>query len=236
MSDQMSTKDQLRAWVSELAPEHRRDLLNILEEDESAVSSARIEMAADQLRRICRDRDLDWDALDEPERETLLDLLIREDVEATQAGPTPARSIRRAICSHCGRDLTPHDLYRIYFSSRRPSAGFALAKLMVIDADQATAQFPLLAEAEIYIGRLDPHRGIRPEVDLSAYDPSSRVSRKHARIVLRGNQFFIEDLGSANGTTINGQSRLKPQESYALTNGDLIRIGHTTLKFITSQP
>jgi len=235
MDDPNTTKDQLRTWVQELAPQHRRELLSILEEDTALVQDVRIDMAAEQLRRVCSERKLDWDGLTEPERETLLDLLIREDVEATQAGPPPSKSTSKAICSHCGRELTPHDLYRIYFSNRRPSEGYALAKLMVIDTELPTAQFPLLGESEVIIGRLDPHRGIRPEVDLSAYDPASRVSRKHARIVRRTNQFFIEDLGSANGTTINGRSRLKPQEPYALTNGDLIRIGHTTLKFISSQ-
>ena len=235
MDDPKTTKDQLRTWVQELAPEHRRELLSILEEDTALVQDVRIDMAAEQLRRVCSERKLDWDALTEPERETLLDLLIREDVEATQAGPPPSKSTSKAICSHCGRELTPHDLYRIYFSNRRPSEGYALAKLMVIDTELPTAQFPLLGESEIIIGRLDPHRGIRPEVDLSAYDPASRVSRKHARIMRRNNQFFIEDLGSANGTTINGRSRLRPQDPQPLTNGDLIRIGHTTLKFISSQ-
>jgi len=235
MEDPTSTKDQLRSWVQELTREHRRDLLSILEEDDSLVQDARVEMAAEQLRLVCQDRKLDWDNLNESERETLLDHLIREDVEATQAGPPPSTSSSKAICSHCGRELTPHDLYRIYFSNRRPSEGYALAKLMVLDTEQPNAQFPLLDEGEVIIGRLDPHRGIRPEVDLSAYDPASRVSRKHARILRRAGQFFIEDLGSANGTVINGRSRLKPQEPHVLINGDLIRIGHTTLKFITSQ-
>jgi hypothetical protein len=30
---------------------------------------------------------------------------------------------------------------------------------------------------------MDPNRGIRPEVDLSKYDPAARVSRRHARII-----------------------------------------------------
>ena len=234
MEDPTSTKDQLRSWVQELGPEHRRDLLSILEEDADLVQDARVYMAAEQLRRVCKERKLDWDNLTEPERETLLDLLIREDVEATQAGPAPSKSANKAICSHCGRELTPHELYRIYFSNRRPSEGYALAKLMVMDTELPSAQFPLLDESEVIIGRLDPHRGIRPEVDLSAYDPASRVSRKHARILRRQGQFFIEDLGSANGTSINGRPKLKPQEPHVLMNGDVIRIGHTTLKFITS--
>jgi hypothetical protein len=134
-------------------------------------------------------------------------------------------------CHHCGREMMPSDLYRIYFGERPPSTERAAAMLVVMDMD-ADASFPLLSETEIMIGRLDPHRGIRPDVDLSRYDPASRISRRHARITARGHQYFIEDMGSANGTIINGRNRLKPQEPYPLVNGDVVKLGETTLKFV----
>src|SRR5262245_64225154 len=91
--------------------------------------------------------------------------------------------------------------------------------------------FPHPPDNEITSGRADPHRAIRPDIDLSKFDPASRISRRHARITSRGGQFYIEDLGSANGTTVNGRTRLKPQEPYPLVNGDVLKIGETTLKF-----
>jgi two-component system, cell cycle response regulator len=54
------------------------------------------------------------------------------------------------------------------------------------------------------------------------------VSRKHARIVRSGDQVYIEDLGSANGTMVNGDRVAR----HLLKDGDKIRIGSTTiLKF-----
>ena len=229
MSNTPSVEEQLREWVSQLAPEHRQLLLMMLTEDDRLQRSARLDFAVSQLRKMCKQRDLDWDQMAEGERESFLDNLIREtELYATQAG-TP--SIMPVLpCSCCGRDVTPSDLYRIYFGERPPSVEIAIARLILMDMD-VNAQFPLPADNEITIGRVDPHRGIRPDIDLSKFDPASRISRRHARITARGSQFYIEDLGSANGTIINGRTRLKPQEPYPLVNGDVLKIGETTLKF-----
>jgi FHA domain len=229
MSNTPSVEEQLREWVSQLAPEHRQLLLMMLTEDDRLQRSARLDFAVSQLRKMCKQRGLDWDQMAEGERESFLDNLIREtELYATQAG-TPS-IIPVLPCSCCGRDVTPSDLYRIYFGERPPSVEIAIARLILMDMD-VNAQFPLPADNEITIGRVDPHRGIRPDIDLSKFDPASRISRRHARITARGSQFYIEDLGSANGTIINGRTRLKPQEPYPLVNGDVLKIGETTLKF-----
>lgn len=229
MTNAPSVEEQLREWVNQLASEHKHALLTMLVEDDHLQRSARLDFAVSQLRKLCRQRGLDWDKMVESERESFLDNLIREtEMYATQAG-TP--SIAPILpCHHCGREVSPSDLYRIYFGERPPSVEIAIAKLVVMDMD-VDAKFPLPAEIEITIGRVDPHRGIRPDVDLSKFDPASRISRRHARVTSRGSQFYIEDLGSANGTIINGRTRLKPQEPYPLVNGDVLKIGETTLKF-----
>jgi pSer/pThr/pTyr-binding forkhead associated (FHA) protein/subtilisin family serine protease len=59
----------------------------------------------------------------------------------------------------------------------------------------------------------------------------SLVSRKHARIELKGAVFTIIDLGSANGTFVNGQ-RIRQA---ALRSGDEIRMGTSQLRFRTQQ-
>ncbi len=235
MSETGNDKNKLRDWVEQMDPSHRRQLMQILAEDTTLIQATSVDMAATQLRRIADERGLSWEALSEPDREQFLDLLIREDAEATQASVGSDFTYRKTICLQCGRDLTPHDLYRIYFSHRPPSAGLVAGKLLLVDSELPQVQFPLPPESEILIGRLDPNRGIRPEVDLSNYDPAARVSRKHARIMVRAGQFLIEDLGSANGTIINGRIRLKPQELHILESGDLIRIGQTTLQFLTAR-
>jgi len=229
MSDSPSVEEQLREWVGQLMPEHKQLLMMMLTEDDQAQTSTRLDFAVSQLRKLCKQRGCDWDRMAENERESFLDNLIREtEMYATQAG-TPS-IVPVLPCSCCGRDVTPSDLYRIYFGERPPSVEVAIGRLILLDMD-ANAQFPLPADNEITIGRVDPHRGIRPDIDLSKFDPAARISRRHARITSRGGQFYIEDLGSANGTTVNGRTRLNPQEPYPLVNGDVVKIGETTLKF-----
>ena len=229
MSDSPSVEEQLREWVGQLAPEHRQLLLMMLTEDDQLQGSTRLDFAVSQLRKLCKQRGFNWDRMAETDRESFLDNLIREtELYATQAG---APSIVPVLpCSCCGRDVTPSDLYRIYFGERPPSVEVAIGRLILLDMD-VNAQFPLPADNEITIGRVDPHRGIRPDIDLSKFDPASRISRRHARITSRSGQFYVEDLGSANGTFVNGRTRLKPQEPYPLVNGDVIKFGETTLKF-----
>jgi two-component system NtrC family sensor kinase len=54
------------------------------------------------------------------------------------------------------------------------------------------------------------------------------VSRRHARIVKRGKQFGIEDLGSINGTFVNGEAVTRQD----LKTGDTITLGKTSLLFL----
>ena len=50
----------------------------------------------------------------------------------------------------------------------------------------------------------------------------AEVSRKHARFYLQGSAYMLEDLGSTNGTFVNGQRLMGP---HALKNGELIMLG-----------
>lgn len=230
MPNGASIEEQLREWVNQLAPEHKQSLLGMLSEDDRVQRASRLDFAVTQLRHLCASRKLNWDDMSEGERESFLDSLVREnELYSTHVGTTSSSAI--TPCHQCGREMTPSDLYRIYFGERAPSTERSAAMLIVMDMD-TDANFPLISDGEIMIGRLDPHRGIRPDVDLSRYDPASRISRRHARITMRGHQYFIEDMGSANGTVINGRNRLKPQEPYPLVNGDLVKLGETTMKFV----
>ncbi|HYJ47723.1 MAG TPA: FHA domain-containing protein, partial [Pyrinomonadaceae bacterium] len=78
----------------------------------------------------------------------------------------------------------------------------AHARLVIERGRSAGKQFPL-SDEESQIGRWDADGGIFPDVDLDADDPEAKVSRRHARIMRRNGQYFIEDLGSTNGTFIN---------------------------------
>ena len=69
-----------------------------------------------------------------------------------------------------------------------------MANLVLLQAGQSTSY--ALTGAESVIGR---HPECAVHVD------SNMVSRKHARVFQDGEAWFIEDLGSGNGTVVNGQ-------------------------------
>ncbi len=68
--------------------------------------------------------------------------------------------------------------------------------------------------------------GRHPECDVVV--DAGAVSRYHAKVVRRGNDFFVEDDGSRNGTFLNGQLLAAPE---MLREGDCIRISDVDLVF-----
>jgi hypothetical protein len=60
---------------------------------------------------------------------------------------------------------------------------------------------------------------------------SSRVSRQHARIVVRGRSALLDDLGSKNGTHVRGRLVDGPT---SLADGDVILLGHEAVVFSTA--
>jgi hypothetical protein len=57
--------------------------------------------------------------------------------------------------------------------------------------------------------------------------PDTGVSRRHFEINWNGQQATLTDLGSTNGTTVNGN----PVQSWQLNDGDVIRVGHSGLVY-----
>ena len=61
-------------------------------------------------------------------------------------------------------------------------------------------------------------------------DGNPSVSRKHAQITRQGQKFYIRDLGSANGTFINGE-RITADEDRELVNGDRVKLADEEFEF-----
>jgi pSer/pThr/pTyr-binding forkhead associated (FHA) protein len=77
----------------------------------------------------------------------------------------------------------------------------------------------------VRLGRTDPVHDIFPEIDLTQdLGREHGVSREHARIFRQGNCVKMEDLGSANGTLLNGK-RLDPYMPETLKQGDEFQMG-----------
>src|SRR4051794_39727992 len=64
-------------------------------------------------------------------------------------------------------------------------------------------------------------RGVEADVRLI----EEKMSRKHCRLVVENGLTYVEDLGSSNGTYVNGL----PVERQKLNDGDKIQIGETTI-------
>lgn len=74
-----------------------------------------------------------------------------------------------------------------------------------------------LEKEETILGRLLDN-------DISIGDPE--ISRRHTRFFLRDDNVFVEDLGSTNGTFLNGERVISPQQ---LRKGDMITVGESVI-------
>ncbi len=79
----------------------------------------------------------------------------------------------------------------------------------------------------IHIGK--PNEQIPPDIDVSGFPDSSVVSRIHADIRVEGDLYFLEDVGSSNGTYVNhsplpqgNRHRLRAGDRVSLGKGDLV--------------
>ena len=73
-----------------------------------------------------------------------------------------------------------------------------------------------------------PNKEISPDIDLSIFPNSGVVSRIHANIHVKGDQYYLQDMGSANGTYLN-RYPLLPRHWYELRLGDRISFGKGSL-------
>lgn len=97
-------------------------------------------------------------------------------------------------------------------------------KLIMTEGPTAGEIYPI-EQDEVVLGR-------ESGVDILIDSPG--ISRRHARIFVENNQYTLEDLGSSNGTFLNGE-RLRGR--LVLKPGDEIRLGRTVaLIYEAEQP
>jgi predicted component of type VI protein secretion system len=111
-----------------------------------------------------------------------------------------------------------------------PSAGPGIE--FDLTGPTATSRYTLQGD-EATIGRLDAEAGIYPQIDFDGNDIVMEggqrvhaVSRRHGRIFREGDVLKFEDLGSTNGSTLNGAAVLA-KDPQPLKDGDTIILGRT---------
>jgi len=137
------------------------------------------------------------------------------------------------FCSECGarlierEDLTTHAIKQSPSDVLSPELTPPVASQTVMPEVEAESVISLLISEtgqvlhlagrnEYTIGRMSEGQPILPDVDLSPYDAFSQgVSRLHVSLKLTKNGVVITDLGSSNGTRVNGQ---KIVSTYRVSN------------------
>lgn len=101
---------------------------------------------------------------------------------------------------------------------RRPEPDSAGHRLRVVTGRDAGREVPL-AGSRVVVGRL-------PDCDLALDEPT--VSRRHAAFVRRGDEWWVVDLGSTNGTRVNGHAA----GEHLLAPGDRIELSEAVVEFV----
>ena len=114
----------------------------------------------------------------------------------------------------------------------------ALARMLGVSRSRAadlvdSAQVLHLAERnEFTLGRAIEGQPILPDVDLSPFDAFTLgVSRLHAALRIINGEVVVTDLGSSNGTRVNGQ-KIVPHVDYPINHGDVIALGKLKIQIL----
>jgi hypothetical protein len=122
---------------------------------------------------------------------------------AAEAGSLGDAGAGAAGMSGAASSMAPTAEQSGYVPAVSQDATPGVARLVIISTG---AELPLPDQEEITVGREDPSSGIFPDVDLTPYGgEEGGVSRRHARLLRIGDDYYVEDLQSTNYTKLDGQ-------------------------------
>lgn len=105
------------------------------------------------------------------------------------------------------------------------TARFGQEASIIIHIRDMTEPVVVKPSKKTILGRSDASSTQKPDIDLTPYGALEKgVSRMHAAIHRSEDTLTLVDMGSANGTHLNGQ-RLAPEQPRILRDGDEIRLG-----------
>ncbi len=108
----------------------------------------------------------------------------------------------------------------------------ARVALSIIDSNEAI----FLHDSEDFsLGRATAGQPIVPDIDLAPYNAyETGVSRLHASINIRHRPVIVQDLGSVNGTRVNGK-KLAPHSTTSLSHGDILTLGKLKIQVLINE-
>jgi hypothetical protein len=155
------------------------------------------------------------------------------------------------FCSQCGANLVEgkkiaesvfqpinSDFFSEMFSGEFPSSLNQTNQketalwLSILDFGELVA---MPERKEFTLGRTSSDQPIVPDIDLTPFNAyKAGVSRLHATIRLEGEKMTIVDLGSANGTQLNGE-KIEPNVPHDLMHGDVIKLGRLKIQILARE-
>ncbi len=156
------------------------------------------------------------------------------------------------FCSECGTPLVSLDILNTKSIQKTPSDTLQaptvipevptrknVAKinelsisLHIVESGQV---IHLADRKEFTLGRTIEGQPILPDVDLSPFDAFTLgVSRLHAALRIVNGEVVVTDLGSSNGTRVNGQ-KIVPHVDYPLNHGDIIALAKLKIQVLISK-
>lgn len=153
------------------------------------------------------------------------------------------------FCSECGAQLVFGD--NQHTSSVRITTGFSTVKRsnsrsgngspdavpftdapVILHLLESNTYLNVEADREVIMGRASEGQSMLPDIDLNPYQAfEAGVSRIHAAIRVYEETVLITDLGSANGTRVNG-NKIEPNIPQLIRDGDQLSLGKFKIQVI----
>lgn len=149
------------------------------------------------------------------------------------------------FCSECGTQLVQSDSAQTQkFETDSPELRSAVMYVDEVSKQGSTwitlhlletgDILPISERNEFTLGRLSENQPIEPDIDLTPFKAfDNGVSRLHAVIRKSDGNVVLVDLGSSNGTYVNGL-RIMPNIEQPLRHGDIVALGKLKMQIVMS--
>jgi pSer/pThr/pTyr-binding forkhead associated (FHA) protein len=133
-----------------------------------------------------------------------------------------------------GRETTPFEERPYKKQTGRKEPHFSTGEILSVALKIVTGGeiLSLHGQKEVTLGRVGEGQSSSPDIDLTPYKAyEAGVSRMHSSISIIEDQAMVTDLGSANGTRINGM-KITSHIPYPINNGDILTLGKLKIQVL----